>query len=125
LEIDEPELPFQFDPSGWAELRGVIGKRFAERTRDEWAEIFADSDACVSPVLTPWEAHEHPHNVARQAFVEVDGLVQPAPAPRFSRTPAAAPRPVYDGGRDIAETLGDWGLAPGRIEELVAAGAVA
>jgi len=125
LEIDEPELPFQFDPSGWAELRGVIGKRLAERTRDEWAEIFADSDACVSPVLTPWEAHEHPHNVARQAFVGVDGLVQPAPAPRFSRTPAAAPRPADDGGRDIAETLGDWGLAPGRIDELVAAGAVA
>ena len=125
LEIDEPELPFQFDPAGWAELKDVIGKRFAERTRDEWAEIFAHSDACVSPVLTPWEAHEHPHNVARQAFVEVDGLVQPAPAPRFSRTPAATPVPADDGGRAVAGTLGEWGLAPGRIEELLAAGTVA
>jgi alpha-methylacyl-CoA racemase len=93
LEIDAAELPFQFDPGGWAQLRKVFASAFLGRTRDEWVVVFAGSDACVSPVLSPWEAHEHPHNIAREAFVEVDGLRQPAPAPRFSRTPAEHPRP--------------------------------
>jgi len=92
LEIDEPDLPFQLDPTGWDAWRDVIGSALAKRTRDEWTEHFADSDACVTPVLSPWEAHEHPHNVARNSFVEIDGIIQPAPAPRFSRTPAGTPR---------------------------------
>ena len=61
---------------------------FKTKTRDEWSAIFDGTDACVAPVLSPWEAHEHPHNVARSTFIEVDGAVQPAPAPRFSRTPS-------------------------------------
>lgn len=85
------DLPHQIDPSGWDAWRTVIGEKFLTRTRDEWAAFFADSDACVSPVLSPWEAHEHPHHVARNSFVEVDGIIQPAPAPRFSRTPATTP----------------------------------
>ena len=63
----------------------------AARSRDEWAELFAESDACVTPVLTPWEAAGHPHNAARGTFTEVHGHVHPAPAPRFSRPPAADP----------------------------------
>jgi len=92
LGIDEPDLPFQLDPSGWDDWRKVIGEALLTRTRDEWTAHFEGSDACVSPVLSPWEAHLHPHAVARGSFVEVDGIVQPAPAPRFSRTSAGTPR---------------------------------
>ncbi|RNL81120.1 CaiB/BaiF CoA transferase family protein [Nocardioides marmorisolisilvae] len=92
LGLDEPDLPFQLDPTGWDDWRAVIGKAFLARSRDEWTAHFDGSDACVTPVLTPWEAHLHPHAVARASFVEVDGVVQPAPAPRFSRTPAGTPR---------------------------------
>lgn len=101
LDIDEEaeELSFQIDPSGFNKTRALIAARFKERDRDEWGLIFADSDACVTPVLSPWEAHEHPHNVARAAFVEVGGLLQPAPAPRFSRTPAATPQPLKAQGQ--------------------------
>ncbi|WP_445206225.1 CaiB/BaiF CoA transferase family protein [[Mycobacterium] bulgaricum] len=93
LGIDPKELPPQLDPKGWPDIRQAIAEKLEQRTRDEWAEIFADSDACVSPVLSPWEAHDHPHHKSRRGFVEVGGLTQPAPAPRFSRTPNADPRP--------------------------------
>lgn len=88
----EDDLPFQLDPTGWEAWRAVLSDAFAQRTREEWTEHFAGSDACVTPVLSPWEAHEHPHAVARRSFVEVDGIIQPAPAPRFSRTAAGTPR---------------------------------
>lgn len=116
------DLPHQIDPSGWDAWRAVIGEVFLTRTRDEWATHFGDSDACVSPVLSPWEAHEHPHSVARNAFVEVDGIVQPAPAPRFSRTPPAAPVGPDAAGRDVARTLAAWGIE--HPETLVASGTV-
>lgn len=124
LGIDADELPFQLDATGWSQLRKVLAERFAERTRDEWVAVFEGSDACVSPVLAPSEAHLHPHHVARRAFVEVDGLVQPAPAPRFSRTVNADPRPIDDGGRDPARTLGDWGVPDSDAAALVADGTV-
>jgi alpha-methylacyl-CoA racemase len=110
LEIDEEaeELAFQVDPTGFEKTRGLVAARFKQRPRDEWAEHFAGSDACVTPVLSPWEAHEHPHNQARNAFVEVDGLVQPAPAPRFSRTPAGPPRPMNADGESTSEILTSW-----------------
>jgi len=92
LGIDEPDLPFQLDPTGWDAWRKVIGEVFLTRSRDEWAAHFDGSDACVTPVLSPWEAHLHPHHVARDSFVEIGGTIQPAPAPRFSRTPAGRPR---------------------------------
>lgn len=118
LGIDDPELPFQLDPTGWAQLKDVIGARFKERTRDEWAELFANSDACVTPVLSPWEAHEHEHNQAREAFIEVNGLRQPAPAPRFSRTPAAHPEPHSGDPNSVRMLLSDWGIADNQIERL-------
>jgi len=80
-------LPAQLDPKGWPVLRERFASTFASRSRDEWSAVFEGSDACVAPVLSPWEAHRHPHNAARKVFVEVDGVQQPAPAPRFSRTP--------------------------------------
>ncbi len=81
----------QHDRTTWEEMRRLFTQAFASRTRDEWAEEFAGTDACVTPVLTPWEASGHPHNIARGTFTKVAGHVQPAPAPRFSRTPAADP----------------------------------
>ena len=110
LGIDDPDLPFHLDPTGWPQLKKVLAEAFRTKTRDEWTEIFADSDACVTPVLSPWEAHEHPHHVARGSFVEVDGIVQPAPAPRFSRSAVLAPRSIDADGRDVARTLADWGV---------------
>lgn len=94
LDLDDAEIGFQLDPSSWPQWRTVLAEKFREKTRDEWAEIFADVDACVSPMLTLWEAPEHPHHVARGAFIEVDGVRQPAPAPRFSRTAAETPAPL-------------------------------
>ena len=87
-------------------LRQRFAERFAQRTRAEWAEVFADLDACVTPVLSPAEAPAHPHNRARGTFVEVGGETQPAPAPRFARTPAAAPRPARPA--TVAEILAGW-----------------
>lgn len=81
---------------------------FRTRTRDEWAETFAGTDARVTPVLTPWEAPDHPANADRGTFVEVGGIVQPAPAPRFSRTPAGTPVPADHSGRNVLATLTDW-----------------
>ncbi|MBO4160310.1 CaiB/BaiF CoA transferase family protein [Micromonospora antibiotica] len=111
---DDPTLPAQHDPDGWPELRRRFTARFAERTRDEWTAVFADLDACVAPVLAPTEAHRHPHNAARGTFVAVGGEVQPAPAPRFARTPAAAPRPAPDPADplDVATVLDDWADRP-------------
>lgn len=81
----------QHDRGTWDETRRLFADAFASRPRDEWSALFADSDACVTPVLTPWEAPDHPHNVARGTFVGVGGNPQPAAAPRFSRTCAANP----------------------------------
>jgi crotonobetainyl-CoA:carnitine CoA-transferase CaiB-like acyl-CoA transferase len=92
----EADLPDQYDRAGWPELRRRFAERFAQRSRAEWTAVFADVDACVVPVLAPAEAYRHPHNAARGTFVDVGGIRQPAPAPRFSRTPAGLPRPAGD-----------------------------
>ncbi|MCE7008115.1 CoA transferase [Kibdelosporangium philippinense] len=104
LGWDSP--PPQYDFSRWPELRDRLAGTFKQRTRDEWASIFADVDACVAPVLTPVEAPEHPHNAARAAFVQVGDSRQPAPAPRFSRTPADPPQPLNT--LDAKEMLDSW-----------------
>lgn len=119
LGIDDEDLPFQLDRTGWGELKTVIGGVFKQRSRDEWATLFADSDACVSPVLSPWEAHEHPHNQARGTFVEVDGVVQPAPAPRFSRTVSAHPVPPSADVAAVGQMLVEWGVPAARVEWIV------
>jgi alpha-methylacyl-CoA racemase len=91
LGLDAADLPPQHDQDGWPALRRAFAERFAMRSRDEWAAIFADTDACVSPALTMDEAPSHPIARSRDAFVTLNGVRQPAPAPRFSRTPADAP----------------------------------
>ena len=84
---------------------------FRTKTRDEWEAVFAGTDACVAPVLSLAEAPEHPHNVARETFVEIEGVVQPRPAPRLSRTDPEIRRPAARGGEHTDEILGEWGFS--------------
>ncbi len=107
-------------PAEWPRLREVIAETFKRRTRAEWESVFAGTDACVAPVLGLKEAAEHPHLSARHVFVEVGGVRQPAPAPRFHRTPGAVQRPPARRGEHTREALEDWGV-PG-VDELLAAG---
>jgi alpha-methylacyl-CoA racemase len=102
----DPTLPGQFDVTAWPELRRRLTERFLEKTRDEWTAIFEPLDACVSPVLSLTEAPLHPHNEARKAFIEVGGVVQPAPAPRLRRTPAKTPAPPR--ATSVPEVLSSW-----------------
>jgi alpha-methylacyl-CoA racemase len=106
LGLADADLPGQHDRAGWPVLRSRFAEVFATRTRDEWSSVFAGTDACVAPVLSPSEAPGHPHNRARNAFVEVGGIVQPAPAPRFGRTPPPAPLPVTS--CTVDEVLAGW-----------------
>jgi alpha-methylacyl-CoA racemase len=109
LGVGDP-LPDRGDVGAWDELRDRLAKIFAKRTRDEWAEVFADGDGCVAPVLSLREAAEHPHLAARQVFVDHGGVVQPAPAPRFSRTPGALTTPPVPVGHDTRNALLAWGI---------------
>ena len=88
----ESDLEDRNDPANWKKLKARFAEVFRGKTRDEWASLFEPSDACVAPVLSLMEAPLHPHNVARKTFVEVDGVIQPAPAPRFSATPSPSIR---------------------------------
>ncbi len=108
MEAKGQTLPHQHDKANWGVLKEALGEVFATRTRDEWDEILEGSDVCYAPVLTMAEAAEHPHNVARETFTEVAGITQPAPAPRFSRTPGAIQRPPAHAGQHTDEILGDW-----------------
>ncbi|MFE7560947.1 CaiB/BaiF CoA transferase family protein [Kitasatospora sp. NPDC057500] len=105
-----PDAPGQWESARWPELRARIAARFASRPRAEWEAVFAGSDACVEPVLTMRQAHAHPHLASRSTYVEVDGVTQPAPAPRFSATPGALRRPPARPGADAAEVAADWGV---------------
>ncbi|MCU4185917.1 CoA transferase [Acidiferrimicrobium sp. IK] len=98
----------QQDPTTWPQLRQRITTAFASRTRQEWTDAFQDSDACVAPVLSMTEAPHHPHLRARNTFVEHDGIVQPGPAPRFSRTPGNIRRPPSIPGQHTEEVLAEW-----------------
>ncbi|WP_380286129.1 CaiB/BaiF CoA transferase family protein [Kitasatospora purpeofusca] len=105
-----PDAPGQWETARWPELRARIAARFAERPRAAWEAVFAGSDACVEPVLTMRQAHAHPHLADRATYVEVDGVTQPAPAPRFSATPGALRRPPARPGADAAGVAADWGV---------------
>ena len=96
----------------WPALKLELAEKFKEKTRDEWCALFADSDACVTPVLSLREAAQHAHNRARSAFIEVDGVQQNAPAPRFSRSQTAHPKAPPRIGAHAQEVLADWGVDP-------------
>jgi alpha-methylacyl-CoA racemase len=109
LGLTERELPAQRDRAGWPRLRAAFAAAFAARTRDEWAAVFADTDACVTPVLTFAEVAAHPHAAQRGGFIEIDGVVQPAPAPRFSRTRPPTPEAPVE--HDPRAVLAEWSSA--------------
>ena len=122
LGLDAALAKTQHDRTTWPALRETLAARFRERTRDEWAAVFADADACVAPVLTFAESRAHPQIVARGGAIEIDGVAQPAPAPRFARTPGAATRPPPERGSGGAEALAEWGFGAEEIAALRAPG---
>lgn len=120
------ELPHQMDSARWPEMKERLEAVFRTRTRDEWCQEMEGTDICFAPVLSMDEATRHPHNVQRGTFVEVAGITQPAPAPRFDRTPASIARPPAHTGQHSDEILADWlGADAARIAELRASGTVA
>jgi alpha-methylacyl-CoA racemase len=125
IGIETGDLPYQNDRSAWPSLKPKFAAVFKTKTRDEWCTILEGTDACFAPVLSLEEAPRHPHNVARETFVTRDGVVQPAPAPRFSRTPGAIQRPPAAPGEHNEEALRDWGFSADEVASLRAAGAVA
>ena len=125
LGIDQESLPAPGDREGWPEIKTVLAARFASRSRDEWADHFAAIDACVAPVLDATEAPGHPHNLAREVFIEVDGVTQPSPGPRFSVTPAPAPSGPGYPGRDTDLVLTTLGYSETETSMLRRVGAVA
>jgi alpha-methylacyl-CoA racemase len=124
LGIAGEELPKQHDRAGWPTLARRFAEVFKTRTRDEWSVVFAESDACFAPVLGMSEVAAHPHNVARSTFVERDGVLQPSPAPRFSRTPEAIRGPARPSGADSEAVLKAAGYSAADIAALIAQGVV-
>ncbi len=112
-------MPAQRDRTGWARWKELLTERFRTRTRDDWCRILEGSDACFAPVLSMTEAHAHPHNQARGAFIDVGGHRQPAPAPRFGTTELALPR--APGSVSVAEALTAWDLSESEIGRIVPA----
>ena len=112
------------DRDGWDSLTDKLAAVFITKTRDEWDTIMGGSDVCFGPVLSLDEAPKHPHNVARQTFLDIDGVIQPAPAPRFSETPGAIQGPPPAIGEHNDAALKDWGFSASDIEALKTAGAL-
>lgn len=123
LELDPAEFP-QMERERWGEMKGTFAEIFLTRTRDEWTDLFAGSEACATPVLGLGEAASHPHNAARGSFVRVGETIQPAPAPRFSRTAPDVPTPAPEPGANTDEALAAWGLTEAEIEALRESGAL-
>jgi len=123
-KVGEIDYAVQFDKQKWQELRPVFAQRIKEKTRDEWCEIFAGSDACFAPVLDIDEAPEYAHNKERQAFVTVAGVTQSAPAPRFSRTPSQVQHPPVPAGSDTEQVFAELGLSQQEIQELRRSGVI-
>ena len=120
LGLDPAEVPDRGDPALWPRLRSTLAAAFAARSQAEWTEVFADSDACVAPVVPLHRAPQQPHLAARAAYTQVEGVTQPAPAPRFGRTPGAIARPPAATGQHTREALADWGVAD--VDTLVSSG---
>ena len=124
LDLDQASLPAQHDQTRWPELKEVLGAAFKEKTRDEWCDLLASCDVCFAPVLSLTEAPSHPHNRARETFTERGGLVQPAPAPRFSRTVPRVERDAPQRGEGGVAALADWGFDPAEIARFCRSGAM-
>ena len=117
LELNAAELPQQHDRRGWDQLRACFAEKFKSRTRAEWCAVLEGTDACFAPVLDADECVTHPHNAARKVFAQVDGVLHPQPAPRFSRTPSTLRNSPPAPGADTAQALVDWGFS---LEDIAA-----
>ncbi|WP_141996032.1 CaiB/BaiF CoA transferase family protein [Amycolatopsis cihanbeyliensis] len=124
LDLEAENLPFHLDQNEWPRLREIVAEAIGKYTRDELVARAEGTDACLTPVLSPWEAAEHPHNAERGTFVEVGGVVQPAPGPKFDRTPPATPEPPHEKGADTTEVLAELGLDPGELASLRTEGVI-
>ena len=124
LGLDQNELPRQNDKAGWPALRDRFGSVFLSKTQAEWCEIFDGSDACFAPVLDINEAVHHPHNQYRKTHVDIDGVINPAPAPRFSHTPSEITKTPSAIGEDSSEVLAAWGYSETAIDDLKAKGVI-
>ena len=122
--LDDAGLPKQMDRSGWPILRERFAELFRSKPRDEWCALLEARDACFAPVLTMSEAAEHPHIKARDTVVEFDGVLQPAPAPRFSRTPPELRRAAAKPGEHTDSALADWGFTPDELRALHETGGI-
>ena len=120
----DPEFAKQMDHSMWPHLKARLQQVFSAKTRAQWCELMEGTDVCFAPVLTMSEAAQHPHNVQRATFIDVAGVTQPAPAPRFSRTAAHVVSAPAHAGQHSREVLADWGVSAERIDELILGGAV-
>jgi alpha-methylacyl-CoA racemase len=123
--LENEELPGQMDRSQWPALKERVAAVFRTRTRDEWCALMEGTDVCFAPVLSMAEAPTHPHNRQRETFVEVAGIPQPAPAPRFGRTPGAIGRPPPHFGQHTDDILAEWGFTADEREKLRQARAIA
>jgi alpha-methylacyl-CoA racemase len=123
LGLEGETLPAQGDRDHWPEMRARFAAIFKTRTRAEWTACLEQKDVCFAPVLRMSEAPDHPQNKARGSFVTVDGVVQPGPAPRFSRTPSHVSRGPAYAGEHTREALLAWGMTPERVASLMAGGA--
>ena len=124
LGLDRTSLPEQMDRAAWPEMKSRLAETFRQKTRDEWCQIMEGTDICFAPVLNMAESISHPHNVQRGTFVNIDGIVQPAPAPRFSRTEAVVKGPPCRSGQHSQEVLSDWGFTEEEVQALIEGGAV-
>ncbi|MEM9497961.1 MAG: CaiB/BaiF CoA-transferase family protein [Pseudomonadota bacterium] len=125
LGFDPQDLPDRDNPENWPALRERLASRFKQETRAYWCGLLEEREACFSPVLSIAEAPGHPQNEARGAYETVDTIVQPAPAPRFSRTPGAIQNPPPIPGQNTVEALQAWGVSDGTIDTLMQSGAIA
>ncbi len=122
--IDPASLPDADDRKNWPKVKAIIAARLATKPAAEWCRLLEGTDACVAPVLSIAEAPSHPHHRARGTFVEVDGVVQPAPAPRFSRTSPGRPTAPEPHGHSTERALAEWGIEGARIAQLRAMGVI-
>jgi alpha-methylacyl-CoA racemase len=123
--LADESLPPQSDKRTWPDMTARLARIFKQKTRDEWTRIMQQTDICFAPVLRMSEAMRHPHNQHRHSFVEIDGVMQPAPAPRFLGTPTTVQRPPARVGEHTQEILSDWGFSRDEIAGLERSGAVA
>ena len=116
--LDESWMKKHFNPGEWSKLKEELKEIFKGKTQKEWCELLDGTDACFAPIMPFWDAHTHPHNQARNSFIEIDGVTQPAPTPNFSATPASTPYPPAPKGAHTDELLKQAGFSSETIKGL-------